>query len=124
MPRAKGRGSRRSIVAVQHVRAIMIAVAMPVVVMPGVVPIRVVAIVMVMIAAAVNAFFPIDATRREVARAGIGRALLDIVILRRGNRVVILHFRIRQALIAGVGWIVAAAARADIAARRAAGVAG
>src|ERR1700735_11801 len=109
MSRAKSRGSKRSIIAVQHVRLMVVAVVIAVMLRPTMVPVVMVPTVMIAPAIAVNAFFAIDATRREVAGAGKGRALLDIVILRWGDRVMILHFRIRPALIAGVGLNIAAA---------------
>ncbi len=110
---------QRSVVAVQHVA---LAVAVPVVV---IVPIS----IAVVIAPAGDALFLIDTGRREVAGAGIGRPLLDIVLLRRHDGVLILHFGIGQQLKAGITWInwitciaivrrsVSCAARADITAR-------
>src|SRR6202035_160382 len=82
-----GLGLKRSIVAVQHVRAIVIAVAIRRrVVVPGMklpvgMPAALVAVIMrpMMIAPpAGDTLFPIDPTRREAAGAGIGRALIDI----------------------------------------------
>src|ERR1700744_4958355 len=96
---------------------------MPVMVMPGRMAVAVVV-------PAVDALFPINPTRREIAGTAIGRALLDIVILRRRDRMMVLHVRIGQPLIACITriarvlrWHIGPAARADIAARLPAGAA-
>src|ERR1700760_12973 len=105
--------------AVHHVGAVAIAVAVRhavIAVTHAVMPIHarrqgvavmiavhvgMVAIVMVIAAPHANRVFLIDAVRREVAGAGVGRALLGVVILMHGRAIVaVLHFRIGQPLIA------------------------
>src|ERR1700722_18982322 len=87
-----------------------------------VMPVVEVPVPMIMRPPAIDAVFAINPVRREVAGAGIGGALFDVVVLRQGGGRcrAILHIRVGQPLIGSIGLKVSRRARADIAARRAA----
>src|SRR6266404_1234386 len=87
---------RRSVVAAQHL-TVARAVARPVMVSV----VRAVAPMWAIAVPGADAAFPIGGIRREVARAGIARDLIDIIILRPCHRsgMILLH-RIWQPLIA------------------------
>src|ERR1700733_4951692 len=105
---------RHAVIAVTHavVRAVIHARRQGVTVMIAV-HAGMVAVVMVIATPNANRVFLIDTIRREVTGTGVGRALVGVVVLMHGRGVIaVLHFRIGQPLIAP-----AAAAAAIVAAR-------